>query len=314
MAVVRPRTHFLVSLIAFFIDAVKREVFVDYGGGSVTGSSAAEGTGATGGTAPAFTGTAPTRAVGSADIASGTGYATAGQVVTTTETTFTATLNQYAGCWLLAATKAPCLIVSHPAATAEALALTVQGAPPATTAEGFRILGAPTPVGAVASHTHTGPSHTHGAGTFAAGPVTAPIHFDRAEYAITAANASSLETSRTLLGAVVTAYLTHAADALAHLAADATNVPAETLQELLAALPTDTLGGMQTLANEFKALYNAHRAEAGVHATNDAGHAIAAADATDQSSLNTLLNELKADLNLHMADGLATPSWRAVDA
>jgi len=109
--------------------------------------------GTTAATAPAFTGTAPTTAT--ADIVTGTGYATAGQVVTTTSN-FTATLNQYANCWLITATKAPCLIVSHPAVTGAPLVLTVIGAAPATAAEAFRILGAPTPAGTVASHTHGG--------------------------------------------------------------------------------------------------------------------------------------------------------------
>ena len=125
--------------------------------GSPTSADAA-GTGASGATAPAFTGTAPTAAA--TELTSGTGWSTSGQVVTTTDT-FTATLNQYAGCWFLGATKSPCLIVSHPAVTGAALALTVYGAAPATTAEGFKILRAPTPAGSVASHTHTGPSHTH---------------------------------------------------------------------------------------------------------------------------------------------------------
>ena len=53
------------------------------------------------------------------------------------------------------------LIVSHPAVTGAPLALTVFGAAPATASEDFKILRAPTPAGSVASHTHTGPSHTH---------------------------------------------------------------------------------------------------------------------------------------------------------
>ena len=109
--------------------------------------------GTTGAVAPSFAGTAPT--VAATNTATGTGFATAGQVVTTTETTFTAAANLYADCWLITATQPPCLIVSRPAATAEALALTVIGAAPTTAAEAFRILRAPTPAGAVASHTHT---------------------------------------------------------------------------------------------------------------------------------------------------------------
>lgn len=309
MAIKRYRTSFLVQLIATFIDAIKREVFDDYGGGSVTGTSAADGTGASGATAPAFTGTAST--AGEVDAFTGTGFATAGQVVTTTDNQ-TMTLNQCAGMWLITATQPPCLIASNTAVTGAPAVLTVYGLAPTTHAGTYRVLKAPTPVGAVGSHTHTGPSHTHGAGSLAAGPVTAPIHFDRAEYAITAANASSLETSRTLTAAVLSAYMRHAADTLAHVAADDTNVPAETLAELLDVIRDAALSDLQDVANDVKGFYNAHRSQSGVHATNDSGHAIAAADASDQSSLNTLLNELKADLNLHMADGLTTQSWRVV--
>jgi hypothetical protein len=116
--------------------------------GSVTAPSAT-----TGARAPAFTGTAPTTAA--ASLVTGTGFATAGQVVTTTSN-FTATASQYANCWLITATHAPCLIVSHPAVTGAPLALTVFGLAPTTAAEAFRILIGPTPAGSVASHTHVG--------------------------------------------------------------------------------------------------------------------------------------------------------------
>lgn len=36
-----------------------------------------------------------------------------------------------------------------------------KGEPGSPTSETFKILAAPTPAGTVASHTHTGPSHTH---------------------------------------------------------------------------------------------------------------------------------------------------------
>jgi hypothetical protein len=125
--------------------------------GSPTSADAA-GTGASGASAPSFTGTAATSAT--ADAFTGTGYATAGQVVTTSDNQ-TMTLNQCAGMWLITATKAPCLIVSNTAVTGAPAVLTVYGEAPATAAEGYKILRAPTPAGSVASHTHTGPSHTH---------------------------------------------------------------------------------------------------------------------------------------------------------
>lgn len=107
---------------------------------------------ATSATAPAFTGTAATTAVGT-PLLSGTGLTAAGQVVTTTDNK-TVTLDQYAGCWLLGATTPPCKIVSHPAATNAPVAFTVKGA---TGTDGgvYEVLAAPTPAGSVASHTHT---------------------------------------------------------------------------------------------------------------------------------------------------------------
>lgn len=125
--------------------------------GSPTSADAA-GTGASGATAPAFTGTAPTSAT--AEAFTGTGFATAGQVVTTTDNQ-TMTLNQCAGMWFQSATQAPCLIISNTAVSGAPAVLTLYGAAPTTHAGTYKILRAPTPAGSVASHTHTGPSHTH---------------------------------------------------------------------------------------------------------------------------------------------------------
>ena len=127
------------------------------GGTGATGSS---GTAATGATAPAFTGTDPAGAVVDYAPYGGTGFATAGQVVTTTENK-TLALNELANCWLITATQAPCLIVSNTAVNGAPAVLTVYGAAPVTDAGTYKILYAPTPAGTVASHTHTGPAHTH---------------------------------------------------------------------------------------------------------------------------------------------------------
>lgn len=123
-------------------------------------ATAAGGTGATGATAPTFTGDAPTTAVVDYVPQGGTGYSTAGQVVTTTDN-HTLTLNELAYSWLITATHAPCLIISNTAVSGAPAVLTVFGEAPPTTAEAYKILRAPNPSGSVSSHTHTGPSHTH---------------------------------------------------------------------------------------------------------------------------------------------------------
>jgi hypothetical protein len=104
----------------------------------------------------AFTGTAPVDAV--AEAFTGTGFVTAGQVVTTTDNQ-TMTLNQCARMWLITATQAPCLIVSNTAVAGAPAVLTVYGLAPITNAGTYKILRAPTPAGAnaaEATHTHSG--------------------------------------------------------------------------------------------------------------------------------------------------------------
>lgn len=127
------------------------------------GVGAAPAYGAIGGTTAAgsahthtFTGDAPTTAT--TEAFTGTGFATAGQVVTTTDNQ-TMTLNQCAGMWLITATQAPCLIESNTAVTGAPAVLTVYGLAPTTDAGTYKILRAPTPAGSNANesaHTHSG--------------------------------------------------------------------------------------------------------------------------------------------------------------
>ena len=130
-----------------------------YAGGGGGGGN----TGATSGGTPAaqvFTG-----ASSKLDLATpafnGTGFATAGQVVTTTDNQ-TMTLNQAAGMWLIAdalTSTAPVLIASNTAVTGAPAVLTVIGTAPATDAGTYKIV-ATIPVGtngasaALADHTH----------------------------------------------------------------------------------------------------------------------------------------------------------------
>lgn len=101
-------------------------------------------------------------------VFSGTGYTTAGQVVTTTDNQ-TMTLNQCAGMWLIAdalASTAPVLIVSNTAVTGAPAVLTVIGTAPATDAGTYKIVKNIIPTGSVTALSGTAAAqvqneHTH---------------------------------------------------------------------------------------------------------------------------------------------------------
>jgi hypothetical protein len=123
-----------------------------------------------------------------------------------------------------------------------------------------------------------------------------------ATLAVASANASDLATSITLANELKLVYETHLADAVAHKLADA--APALTAA-------SDLATGI-TLANAIKADYEVHRASTTYHYTADATNTIAAVNASDQSSLNTLLNELKTDINAHIAAAFTTRSIKII--
>lgn len=130
---------------------------------------------------------------------------------------------------------------------------------------------------------------------------------------VTAANASSLETSRLLANQLRAVCNQHFADMSAH---NTAQTAAVALAEVPASLENVAeLAAIVALANQIKARYeSAHRAVASVHPTNDATNTIAAADATDQTSVNTLLNELKTDINAHITSALAGNHIEFTDA
>lgn len=113
---------------------------------------------------------------------------------------------------------------------------------------------------------------------------------------VTAAAATDLATSVALANNIRTVLNTHFPDLIAH----------DTVATALLATPvaTDLATGI-TLGNAEKAAYNTHLTLSGAHYTNDSTNATAATNASDQSSLNTLLNEMKADINAHMASAPA---------
>lgn len=73
---------------------------------------------------------------------------------------------------------------------------------------------------------------------------------------------------------------------------------ATSVQLITEGSPAD-LAAVIARANALKALYVAHIASTAKHIAADATNTIAAADATDQATANTLLNEIKTDLNAH---------------
>jgi hypothetical protein len=130
---------------------------------------------------------------------------------------------------------------------------------------------------------------------------------------VTTADASTSRTSKTLAAALATALTTHGADTDAHSAADVIACAA------WASNPAEpaNLTEVQSVLNEVKADFNTHIANATPHrgVGNVAGNAgkstiglITTADASDQSTANTLANAIKAALNNHGRMGAQTIS------
>lgn len=132
------------------------------------------------------------------------------------------------------------------------------------------------------------------------------FHLDASEMTITAADATDLPTSLTLVNQMRALSLFARADTLAHKAADTATITAPAATTLATAI---------TLANELKADHNTHCGSTSWHYNADSSNTVATTDAsTTQGQLDTLLNALKAAINLHMADAPAAHSLRLVDA
>lgn len=125
---------------------------------------------------------------------------------------------------------------------------------------------------------------------------------------VTAADASNLATLRTLCRDLWFVATAHFGDAVAHKAKDAANDFGDQPSA------TAALVDLQTWLNDAKDALEAHFTESGVHFTNDATYSITSADASDQGSSNTLANELKSDLNLHIQFALPGSSINLVPA
>lgn len=139
------------------------------------------------------------------------------------------------------------------------------------------------------------------------------FHMDKYEVSvISSANSSSLATALTLCNELINFGRNHLADSVAaggcaHKVADTTSWPA-----IGAAVD---LTSAQTAANLMKATWNTHIASTTYHYNADATNAIAAANASNQGTLDTLLNEMKVDMLAHTQSGAsAASSMRLVSA
>lgn len=131
------------------------------------------------------------------------------------------------------------------------------------------------------------------------------FHLDVSEVVVTAADSSNLATALTLVNQLRAVYVFHKADTLAHKVVDSATLTAPVATDLTTAV---------TLGNELKGDYNTHRASTSWHYNADATNVVTAANATDQASLDTLLNDIKVQFLAHMADGSAAASLRLVSA
>lgn len=71
--------------------------------------------------------------------------------------------------------------------------------------------------------------------------------------------------------------------------------------DLVAETAVDGEAEIVTRANALKVAYEAHRADTDLHSSADSTNAVSAANATNLATAQTLLNELKADINAHLA-------------
>ena len=119
-----------------------------------------------------------------------------------------------------------------------------------------------------------------------------------ADLQVSADDATDLASSQALALNLKGVLSVHFADDQAHLIADTVNVTFEGDGYV-----ADTLAHAEVLANQMKADFNAHLTQSGVHLNNDMGNTVVSADATDQGSLDTLLNETKVNVNAHILSG-----------
>jgi len=112
---------------------------------------------------------------------------------------------------------------------------------------------------------------------------------------VTAPNATDQATSLVLTKQLILVAVKHFEDL-----AGAHNTVASPTSGLKALGSVVDLASAIIAVNLVRTVYEAHRTLANCHFNNDVTNTITAPAASDQTTLNTLLNELKADLNAHI--------------
>ena len=131
-----------------------------------------------------------------------------------------------------------------------------------------------------------------------------------------------LPTSLAVLFSGIGFMVVHVVDAIAsdpylcgaHKIADTTASAAFSAIGQTSVAPGATLAAGIAAANSFKAAFNTHLSQAGVHFTNDGTNVISAATAVDLPSLVTLVTAIKAAFNPHIIGAPATQMLRLTNA
>lgn len=137
------------------------------------------------------------------------------------------------------------------------------------------------------------------------------VHNDTSESTITSADAdggaddSGLQGCIDLVNELTAVYKFHMADTFSHKVAGVA---------LTSYAKVATQAAAITQANDIRTKYETHRASTTYHYVADSTNTISSSAAVTLSDLVTLVNELKAKINLHMADGPACKHIRLVSA
>jgi hypothetical protein len=130
------------------------------------------------------------------------------------------------------------------------------------------------------------------------GPLTDVSNVVLTTVTVTAAAATSLSTSLTLVNQLFGIFNLHMSDGQVHLRQDVVNLYILDGYQTQAAVD---LPSAIVLVNALKVLFNDHLVQSGIHQINDTVNTVNTANASTQTTVNNLANQLKTSLNAHMA-------------